>query len=114
MTGLGVAFLVALHAAGFGNATRVCRHAGEEMNPCACPHDRERTADRAVVSAESCCKIRTVSVEAAPAVLKGTATSPSKQPIEVWSVPKPLQALPREESERYVAARQPAPPSTPL
>jgi hypothetical protein len=114
IVGLGAAFLVTLHAAAFGNVTLICRHAGEQMNPCACPHDREQAPEHAVLSSQSCCQLRTVSAEVAPAVVEGRTPSLAKQLLAVWSLPKPLHALPTEGSTTYVVARQQAPPSTPL
>jgi len=112
--GFGVALSVAFQAAISGTAAGICRHTTEEMT-CDCPHLRESAPDLSTLRAESCCQIRTVTAETAPAVVKATAPSVSKQSIEVWSAPERFQALPREDAgRRYVAPRRQVLASTPL
>jgi hypothetical protein len=67
-----------------------------------------------VLSSQSCCQLRTVSPGVAPAVVEGRTQSLAKQLLDVWSLPKRLNALPTEGSATYVVTRQEAPPSTPL
>jgi hypothetical protein len=110
--GLGVAVLIALHAAVLGNVTRICRHTGEKVN-CDCPHHREKAQDRLTLGTESCCQIRSVTSAASPAIVKVTPPA-REQSVEVWIAPKPFQILSWGGSDRYVAARQQGPPSTPI
>ena len=92
------------------NAVMVCRFTGKVVDPCACPHERQKASDFPTIKDQGCCELRKANFPSVPALTKATAPAPSKQLFLAWQVPQP----PKINRTVFVAARQQAPPSTPL
>jgi hypothetical protein len=109
-----VALLVLFQTLAYGGATLICRHSGERMDPCACPHQREQVPGSVTLKGESCCDLRTIESPVLPAVLKSTIPSAAKQLLMAWELPESAEPFTRSRHGVYVAARQQAPPSKPI
>ncbi len=110
--GLLLAITVGSHAFAYRNAVMVCRFTGKVVEPCACPHERQKASDVPTIKDQGCCELRTTNFPSVPALTKATAPAPSEQIFLTWQVP-PLP-FPNINRTVFVAARQQAPPSTPL
>jgi len=109
-----VALLVLFQTLADGGATLICRHTGERMDACACPHQREQVPDSGTLKGERCCQLRTMQGPVLPAVLKGTIPSAAKQLLIAWEPPETAEPFIRSRHRVHLAARQQAPPSKPI
>lgn len=109
-----VALLVLFQVLADGGATFVCRHMGERMDACACPHQREQVPESAALKGERCCQLRAIQSAVLPAVVKGAVAPAAKQLLTAWELPDAVEPFIWSRHWIYAAARQQAPPSKPI
>lgn len=114
MIGLLLALAVSSQALAHGSSVLVCRFTGKVIDPCVCPHEREKTPDCPTIKDQGCCELRKTEFPSVPALTKATAPVPTKQVLPAWQVPQPPLPFANINRTVFVAARQQAPPSTPL
>lgn len=109
-----VAIVVASQALADGGSVLVCRYTGRIMDPCACPHERQQPSDRATLQDQGCCELRKSEAPATAVLAKATPPAPTKYADVTWLSLAPSRTSMGASRTVFVAARQQAPPSTPL
>ena len=110
-----LALCVAAQALAHDGSVLVCRYTGEALDPCACPQERRVEPDCPTsIRDQGCCELRKSDTPATPALVKATRPAPTKYVFLTWLYPEPSQTIIGGVQTVFVAARQQAPPSTPL
>jgi hypothetical protein len=109
-----VALLVLFQTLADGGATFICRHTGERMDACDCPHQPEQVPDSVTLKDERCCQLRATQTPVLPVVVKGAVPPAAKQLPTAWELTETAEPFIQSLYWIYAAARQQAPPSKPI
>jgi hypothetical protein len=96
-----------------GTSVLVCRSTGEIVHPCGCPHEHAEVADRTTIKDQGCCELRSMP-PAIPATHNAAPPILTKQVLVPWAMREPALPIAKPGPPLRLAARQQAPPSTPL